>query len=248
MKNLCAVVLAAGRGTRMGGDLPKVLYDLAGKPIILWTLETLKDCGFGEILIVVGYKSELIQNVVTKAGFEVKFVKQKELLGTANSLELGLRSLSIEVCDVVVLFGDDSAFYKRDTIRDFVKFHDTRKNIGTFLVSYLSKPNPIGGLEIDNRGKVSGVLTKSEIEGRGLRSYAVLCGMFCFDKEWIQGNISKVEKSTLSGEYPLPAIYKVALNSGQSIDTFVLKDSNEWMSINTVEELKAATKQKERNL
>lgn len=244
MKNVCAVILAAGRGTRMGSTSPKVLFELGGKPVIFWILETLKNAGVKKVLVVVGYRAELVESRIKEGGFKVEFVEQKKLLGTGYSVQIALKKIPKNFDTLLVLFADDSAFYKSDSIRKFLDFHTKKKNKVTFLTSYLDRPNPIGGLDIDKKGRVLGILRQSQIVNSRLKKYHILCGAFCFDRGWIARNINRIEKSDLSGEYPLPYIYKVALLNGEYVHTFPLEDRNEWVSINTPEEFEYAQKLK----
>ncbi len=240
MKNVCAIIFSAGKGTRMNNSLPKVLLKLGNQPIIFWVLKTLKSADIKNIIVVVGYKANLVKKTILAEGFKVKFIEQKKLLGTADSLKVSLDKIPDKCDTLLILFGDDSAFYKQETILEFLNYHIKNRNKATFLTSYLEEPNPIGGLNLDDEGRVLGVLRQSEIIKNNLKKYPILCGAFCFDKDWIVKNISKIEKSDLSGEYTLPSIYKVALENGEYVNTFSLKNHEEWMSINTPEELKVA--------
>ncbi len=243
---VCVVILAAGKGSRMGGVLPKVLLKLGGKPIIYWILKTLKSAGLENINVVVGFKGELVRKEILGEGFNVNFIEQKELLGTAHSVEIALKEILSKCKTLLVLFGDDSAFYKEGTLKEFLEYHIKNKNMATFLTSFLDSPNPIGGLDIDDHGRVKGILRQSHIVKSQLKRYPILCGAFCFNGDWIKKNITKIEKSDLSGEYPLPYIYQVALSNGEYVNTFPIKDKDEWVSINTVEELNRAEKLKEK--
>lgn len=246
MKDICVVILAAGRGTRMGVNTPKVLLKVGGKSILLRCLNIIKELKPVEIVIVVGYKHEQIKKEVEKSNVKVIYAFQKDLLGTANSLQIALKKIPSSIKNILVIFGDDAAFFRAETIKKFVKFHHKKENKVTFLVSDLNKPNPIGGLEIDNNGKVIGILRQSQLIAKNLNKYPVLVGAFCFDRNWISKNIIKIEKSDLSGEYPLPYIYKVALQEGQPVGTFELKNKYEWSGINTPEELRIANLKEEK--
>lgn len=241
MEKVCAIVLAAGKGTRMGVNKPKALIKIAGKSILIRCLNSLKQSGISDIIVVVGYKAQdIIKEIDQEKISNITFVHQEQLLGTANSLEVALKSVPKKDDTLLVLFGDDSAFFSTNTLKEFINTHIKKNNLITFLVSYLKKPNPIGGLEIDNDGHVIGILRQSQIIKNGLKKYPVLVGSFCFDKRWITKNISKIEKSDLSGEYPLPYIYKVALENNESTDTYQLVNENEWFGINTPKELSKA--------
>src|SRR5258708_2986128 len=163
MKNICAIIFAGCKGSKMNNSSPKVLLKLADQPIIFWILRTLKNTGINQIVTIIGYQSKLVKETILKEGFVSKFVEQKELLGTANSLQVSFNKVPKDCTTLLVLFGDDSAFYKPETIKDFINYHIQNKNKGTFLTSYLDEPNPIGGLNLDSGGHVLGVMRQSEI-------------------------------------------------------------------------------------
>jgi bifunctional UDP-N-acetylglucosamine pyrophosphorylase/glucosamine-1-phosphate N-acetyltransferase len=114
MKNVAAVVLAAGKGTRIGQHLPKVLYPIAGKPMIYYTLETLSKIPTKEFYVVIGFRAE---DVKASIGRNTHFVYQEKQLGTAHAVKLALNELSPDIEHVLVVNGDDS--YKRKCSIEF---------------------------------------------------------------------------------------------------------------------------------
>ena len=80
-----AIVLAAGKGTRMKSELPKVLFPVCGKPMIEYVLDALESAGVDEIIVVVGYRSDLVKSTIRPRA-SIKFAEQKELLGTGHAV------------------------------------------------------------------------------------------------------------------------------------------------------------------
>jgi bifunctional UDP-N-acetylglucosamine pyrophosphorylase/glucosamine-1-phosphate N-acetyltransferase len=239
MRNVCAIVLAGGRGERMRSVLPKVLNELSGKPLIFWTLQMLEDVGLKSVVVVTGYQAGKVENYIRGAGFKVSFVKQDRLKGTAYATEVGLKKVPDHCSQIIVIYGDDSAFYKSRTIRKFIDYHVAHGNDATFLTARLLKPSSIGGLEINSKGEVLGVLTKGQLEARGVTDHEIACGSFCFRRQWLKDNIKKIKRSKVSGEYPLPGLIYVALAGGRCIKTYSA-DASEWFGINTRGELERA--------
>src|SRR3972149_2890855 len=112
MKDVCVVVLAAGKGTRMNGNLPKVLYEIADKPLIYWPLQLIKHVGLEPAIVVSGYKAKKVEDIVRGFDFKVNFVRQKKRLGTAHSLSVGLKLVPEDCKTILVLYSDDSVLYK----------------------------------------------------------------------------------------------------------------------------------------
>lgn len=243
---ICAIVLAGGKGTRMNSSLPKVLHKIAGKPIIFWTLELLKELNFENPIVVTGYEADLVKETIKKGGYEVSFARQEKSLGTADAVSEGLKKAPQDCKTILVLFGDDSALYTPDTIRKFLSYHQNSNHPMIIITVKKDQPTPLGGLEKDGEGNVIGILTQGQMLENGIKENDVVCGAFCFERKWLEENLPRVAKSKISGEYPLPALIKIAADQNLFTGTYELKNPNEWSSINTLEELKRADEVKRR--
>lgn len=244
MKNVVALVLAAGRGTRMNGELPKVLYPMAQKPLIYWPLTLLEKIGIKKVYVITGYKSDEVKKAIKDMGFKVSYIYQEKLLGTANSVKVSLPLLPKSTKNILILFGDDSALYKPKTIRNFIEYHLRKKNKATLLTLERKAVSDIGGLKADSEGRIVGVLTQSEILKSKVKKHQILCGAFLFNKKWIEENLPDIKPSEFSGEYPLPGIIKLAAQKNEPVDGFKLTDITQWYSVNSKAELKEAEKLK----
>lgn len=244
MKNTEAIILSAGKGTRMNSLLPKVLLQIGGKSILHWIIELLKSCNFDSGNFVLGHKSEIVINALQELDFKSRIIIQTKLDGTAKALEQGLKTIKPNTKNILVLFGDDAGLYNSKSIKDLIKYHVSNENIATFMILKDNRVSDIGGLEVNQNNEVVGVKTMSEIKNNPKLEYYVLCGAFCFNSEWIKSNIGKIKVNPLSREYPLPQIIEVAKNQNLKVKGYLLKDSLEWESINTLEGLKIADEKK----
>jgi bifunctional UDP-N-acetylglucosamine pyrophosphorylase/glucosamine-1-phosphate N-acetyltransferase len=244
-RGISAVILAAGEGTRMGGDTPKPLLDLDGKPIVEWVVLTLKESNIDDITIVVSANDSKVRQFVEERGLG-RVVNQVPERGTAKGTESGI--VGIESKTVIVLFGDDSGLYTTKTINDFLNFHIQSQSKITMMVSKLSDPTQLGGLEVDQKGLIKGILTKAQLEERGAMESFVACGVFCFDLSWLKDKLSLVPPSMVSGEYTLPSLIDIANSENTPVYSYVLADINQWNSVNTPEELEAARYKKRKQL
>lgn len=232
----------------MNLDTPKVLHKIAGKPLVFWTLELLGKLGIPEQIVVTGYKADDVENGIKKAGYEVKFVRQSQPLGTADAVKTGIKKVGKECDAILVLFGDDSALYRPETIQNFINYHQSQNSVMTILTVKRGGPTSLGGLEKDKEGNIIGVLTQKQMIDRGIEANEVVCGAFCFQRKWLEENLPHVAKSPTSGEYPLPGLIKIASGQNLFAKTFELNDPDEWASVNTPEELKHADMIKRGNL
>lgn len=248
MHKVCAIVLAGGKGERMNSSDPKVLHKIAGKPLVFWTLELLGELEISQQIIVTGHKADAVETEIEKAGYKVKFARQNGTLGTANAVKVGLEKIGQGCETVLVLFGDDSSLYKPETIKNFVNYHKNQNSVITLLTVQKESPTPLGGLEEDEEGNIVGVLTLKQMTDRGIQKNKVVCGAFCFNREWLEENLPLIQKSPASGEYPLPGLIKIAAEQNLFAITFELKNPDEWISVNAQEELKLADIIKRRGL
>lgn len=237
MKNIAAIVLAAGKGTRLNSDFPKVLYPIGGKPMIEYTLEKLSQLNLGEIILVVGHKADEVKTCV---GPKCKYAIQHEPLGTADAVSSGLSQLDEGFDQVLVVNGDDSAFYKIETLENFIKFHQD----GGYLVSIITTDRPqtdrLGRIIRDNNGNFQKTFEVWEYEKSSLHSDEVNCGVYLFNVEWLRRNIGKIDNSNDKKEYRITEALNLAQTQGQKVGLFKLKDPNEWVGVNTQEDLQKA--------
>lgn len=243
MDDLYVIVLAAGKGTRMGGKVPKVLLHLYNRPIIFWTLDLLKKLKIKKIVVVTGYKSNILEKEIKRGGYKVEFVRQDKLLGTAHAVKLGLESVPKNSKFVVVLYGDDSGLYKASTIKSFIKLL-SKSYPGLILTTKRQGIFPLGGLRRNRKRRLTGLLTRSEIEKAGLKETEILCGVLGFEREWLEENIKSVKKNNMTNEYPLPALIEIAAKKKEYLGSHRLLDKKEWASVNTDASLEEANRLK----
>ncbi len=238
-----AVVMAAGQGTRLGcTDIPKVMLPLEGKPMIEYTVQTLGDVGFTpeRIVLVIGFHGETIQ---AHFGAQVVYAEQKERKGTAHAAYTGIRALSQEISHVLVMGGDDSAFYRPETLRQLVESHIA----GGFTLSLLSADIPglttLGRVVRGGNGEVSIVEKENLTEEQRVIS-EISTGTFVFDRVWFESIFPRITPIKNLGELGLPQTLEIAKADGKLYQVIPLKNPKEWCGVNTPEELRVAKERK----
>jgi bifunctional UDP-N-acetylglucosamine pyrophosphorylase/glucosamine-1-phosphate N-acetyltransferase len=244
MNDISAIVLAGGRGTRMNGNKAKVLYKIDGKPLVYWPLVLLKKINPKQIIVVTGHKSKEITDQIVKSGFKVTFAHQEVPLGTGHAVKIALKKVLTDVKNILVLYGDDSSLYKLETIKKVIKDHKEYKAKITLLSLKCNGIMSVGGLDLDSYGNVVGVLSQDELREKAINQTNVLCGLFCFDANWLKSNINKIKKGKLKGEYPLPVLIEMSAKQGYYPVVVSITDRNQWNSVNTKKELGQARRKK----
>lgn len=252
MQNLSkiqAVVLAAGKGTRMNNGrssaIPKVLFPLVNQPIVSYVIETFKKLGIVKPILVVGYKAGLVRD---KFGSKCQYVLQRQRMGTAHAAKLGVKLISDRYHDIIIVQGDDSAFYKKETLKKIIIRHQKNKAVLTFLTARIPNTSDIGRVIRDGKGNVCEVVEKEDMTEEQAKLDEINCGAYIMDLIWAKKNLPKIKKHYKGGkEYPLPDIIKLAL--GQKVKVVgITIDSAEWIGINTPEQYQRAEEEMRRKL
>lgn len=223
-----AIVLAAGKGTRMKSDLPKVLHQVGDKPMIMHTLDILSQLKLDQILVVVGYKSDLVKKALEK---DWNFVEQKNQLGTGHAVKVSMPHIAKNCETILVVNGDDSLFYQPQTIKNFIKSHSKKAASLSVLTALHPTAQVSGRVLRDNQGRFAGIEP-------GQTGDEVICGLYLFNKRWLEIHLPNLKKSK-SGEYLLTDLIELALEQG-ALNEVKLSDPNEWRSVNTPKELAEA--------
>ena len=244
-KDILATVLVAGKGMRMKHPRPKVLREICGRPMLSYTLENLRRVGISDITVVVGFRKN---EVIKRFCGAVEFAVQKNPKGgTADAAKAGLPFVSKESGTLIVINGDDSAFYKPETIEKVIKSHAEASAIITFVSLIKDKPFGLGRVIRNDDGVLLGIVEEKDATDAQRRIKEINSGLYLFDKKWFSENIAKVKKGP-QGEYYLVDLVKIAVDSGEKVNVFQLPDDGEWQGVNTPEQLMEAEEKMEKRL
>lgn len=245
-KNIGVVVLAAGKGTRLGCfDKSKVMLELAGKPMVAYTVETLEHLGFSSenIVLVVGFFKEKVMDYF---GGRVSYAEQTELMGTAHAAYTGMQQLPPQVTDVLVMGGDDSAFYTAKSLGYLIDEHLKNKVTVSLLSVIVQDPGIYGRVVRHHDGKVE-IIEKEYVTEEQKKINEVSTGTFCFNRDWFVGMYPTMPPLRKLGEYVLPTAFAVARDHNLPLQIIPLANADEWFGVNTPEELAEANRRKENN-
>lgn len=235
MKNFGAIILAAGKGTRMKAKLVnKVAMHLANKPIILHAIELLHRMHFGTIIIVVGFAKDSVMDALS--GKEVIFAEQKIRLGTAHAVKTALDKLPDTINNVLVVQGDDSAFYGESVIKTLLETHEKAHAALTMLTVELDNPYGLGRIIRDNQEKITAVIEEKDAtaEQRNIREINPAC--YVFSVTFLKKYLPFVKKSSVTGEYYLTSLIHIAIENNEKLEA-VRGGKMPWRGVNTREEL-----------
>ncbi len=237
MKETVALILAAGKGTRMRSDLAKVLHPICGEPMLSYSLAAVQGLGCERVLVVIGYQAERIQGAFATA--RVEWVLQSQQRGTADAVRCALPKLADFTGTVLICCGDTPLLTTK-TLRAFLGGHYEARAELSVLTMVLDKPGSYGRILRDRRGKVKAVVEAKDAgeDERGIRE--VNTGVYCARADLLHAVIPSIENANAQGEYYLTDLVHKAVEQGWKIETVVADDPQEFLGINTREELEAA--------
>lgn len=233
-----AVVLAAGMGTRMKSDLPKVLCPILGRPMIEFVLDALREAGVERVIVVVGYRADDVQQAIgNRPG--VEFALQTERLGTGHAVKMAQAQLGGHQGPVVILAGD-SPLVQPASVRDLLEhFRDERP---ACLLGTLHKQNPtgLGRIVRDGNGQFQGIVEEKDATDEQRQITEVNMSTYVFDGPELLHALDQLKNNNRQGEYYLTDCPGILLREGKRVEALPVLRPCEAMSINTPEELLAA--------
>ena len=227
------IILAAGKGTRMNSQLPKVLHLLKNKSLLSYVINTSKELSPLKIIVVVGYKKELI--IEQFQDDDIVFVEQKKLRGTADAIKNCLPALKNFNGNVLILSGD-APMIKTDTLMNFFSHHKTHKALGSLISADLEDPTGYGRVIKNRHNQLSEIIEHKDANNQQRLIREINSGIYIFDSIVLVDKIPLIKNDNIQKEYYLPDIFNFIDKHKTLI--YKIKDSNEISGINTVEQLK----------
>jgi bifunctional UDP-N-acetylglucosamine pyrophosphorylase/glucosamine-1-phosphate N-acetyltransferase len=236
MPSLTAIVLAAGKGTRMKSELPKVLVPVLDRPMIHWVIDALVRAGVDRIITVVGYRADLVrESLKDRSG--VEFVLQEQQLGTGHAVQVCRESLRTGLGPVLVVAGD-SPLLQSDSI---IELHQAflARNYACLLGTLL-KDDPTGlGRIVRNRdGHFERIIEQKDASPEQLAIREVNMSTYLFDRQALVESLTHLKNDNAQSEYYLTDCPAWMLQRGCNVEASPVLRDCESLSINTVDELR----------
>jgi len=241
MKNLAAILLAAGKGTRMKSNIPKVLHDVAGRPMLFYPLDVLEEIKAGRVVVVVGFCADRVRKEAG-GGKNIRFVDQAEQLGTGHAVMTATKALKGFVGDVLILSGD-VPLISASTVKALIKMHrkggKARPAI-TMVTTVLSDPCGYGRIVRDAKGAVISIVEEKDCAPLQREIEEVNAGIYLVSSAFLNANIKKLGKLNAQGEYYLTDLVKMASAAGHKVTALTHIYPGEVMGVNNRAELARA--------
>jgi bifunctional UDP-N-acetylglucosamine pyrophosphorylase/glucosamine-1-phosphate N-acetyltransferase len=235
---IVSVVLAAGKGTRMKSEIPKVLFPVAGKPMLQHIVDILVEAGVEDIFVVVGYGAEKVKAAIHGP---ITWVEQRELLGTGHALSQTGSKLRGYAGDVLVLAGD-TPLLTVDTLRALVAEHTRGKNAATVLSAKVPQPTGYGRIVRGNNGSVIAIAEEKDADAMQKKINEINSGTYCFNWAKVEPMLDRLSANNAQGEYYLTDIFSLLVLNGEKTGAYSVSDYREIMGTNDRVQLAQAEK------
>lgn len=233
-----AVLMAAGKGTRMNSDLPKVLHPVAGRPMLAWVADACFAAGVERCVVVVGYGADRVRAAMAHEPRCV-FVEQTEQLGTAHAVEQARPAFeNVGDTEVFVLAGD-GPLIRPDTLRRLRQVHRDAGAAATLATARLDNPDGYGRVLRDADGGFDRIVEQKDATDDQRAVNEVNPSYYCFGREALFDALTRVNNDNAQGEYYITDVPAVLKRDGRTVAVVDAVPAEDVLSVNTPEQLAA---------
>jgi bifunctional UDP-N-acetylglucosamine pyrophosphorylase / glucosamine-1-phosphate N-acetyltransferase len=235
MSEKMAVVLAAGKGTRMKSELPKVLVPVLGRPMIEYVLDALTTGGIERIIVVIGYRAELVRQVLDGRK-DVFFALQAEQLGTGHAVMVCRKLLADHHGPVLVVAGD-APLMQAETVAALMAEYQRRPAACIIGSAYSENPEGLGRIIRDDKGDFLGIVEHRDATEIQRQIKEVSMSYYVFDCQNMLDALDYIRPDNDQGEYYITDLPKVFRSRGLEVRALPVLKPCEVLAINNMEEL-----------
>ena len=223
-----AIILAAGKGTRMKSDLPKVLHKVAGISMLEHVFRSVGAIQPEKTVTVVGHKAELVEQVL--AG-QTDFVTQTEQLGTGHAVMMAEPILQNRTGHTLVIAGD-TPLITGESLKNLLDFHINHKNVATILTAEAANPFGYGRIVRNDNAEVLRIVEQKDATDFEKQIKEINTGTYVFDNERLFEALKNINTNNAQGEYYITDVIGIFRNAGEKVGAYTLKDFDESLGVN----------------
>ena len=236
--DMMAIVMAAGKGTRMKSKNSKLVQKIYGKEIVKRAVENAEKAGVKDIVAVVGYKKEEVMKVL---GDNIKYAFQDEMLGTGHAVMQAKEYLKGKKGKVLVLNGD-VPLIRPETLNKLIEKSIENKEYATLLTAIYDDPTGYGRIVRDEGGNIEGIVEEKDTTEEQKKITEINAGIYCFDIEALLEALEKITPNNKQGEYYITDVIQIMNNRGLKTGAVIVEDNTEILGINDRIQLGILTK------
>ena len=237
-----SIILAAGKGTRMKSDMPKVLHTIFEKTLLGYVIDAVNNTGIAdENFVIVGHQAERVEEYINKNYDNAKCVLQSPQLGTGHAVSMAVPYLNDFDGEVVILNGD-LPLITSDTIKEFIEYHRSKKSDVTVMSAVFDDPTCYGRIIRNSDGTLNSIVEEKDTNPEQKKVKEINVGCYCLNWTEVKNAFNELKTDNAQGEYYLTDIVKWANNQKLSVNAYIIKDNDETFGINSKAHLAEATK------
>lgn len=222
-----AIILAAGKGTRMNSNSYKVLHSVLGKPMIKHVIDNLNKANIKRNVVVVGHKADEIRDVLK----DVEFVIQEEQLGTGHAVKMAESLLKNEEGTTIVICGD-TPLITSETINNLISYHNDHNSNATVLTSLVENPKNYGRIIRDEFNSLLKIVEDKDTSPEEELIKEINTGTYCFNNKLLFKTIKTIKKNNAQNEYYLTDIIEIIKEEYGKVNAYMVNDYSETIGIN----------------
>ena len=232
---LAVTILAAGKGTRMESDLPKVLHKIGGKPMLSHVIQRAVELGAQKIISIIGYQHKLVKETI--ANEPTRFAIQLDQLGTGHAVLQCASELSGFNGSVLVLSGD-VPLISLNTLQNLLNTHNRSDSKATLLSAIVNDASGYGRVIRNSIGNLDRIVEHKDANQNELNVKEMNAGIYIFDCRTLFELLPQVGNNNSQGEYYLPDVLSLILHQGGKVAIEKTNNITEIQGVNTIQQLK----------
>lgn len=237
-----AIILAAGKGTRMKSELPKVLHTIFDKPLLGYVLDSVENSGLVDYsYVIVGHKSEQVEEYVKSEYKNAQTILQTPQLGTGHAVSMALPALSDFEGEVVILCGD-TPLIKSETLKALIEAHRANSSDITVMSAIFENPTNYGRIVRNSDGTLHSIVEEKDATAEQKKIQEINAGVYCVNWAKIKSAFAELKSDNAQGEYYLTDIIKWGRENVLKVNAFILENNSEIFGINSRKHLAEASK------
>lgn len=233
--NLKAIILAAGKGTRMKSKYPKVVHKVCGKEMVNHIIYASKNAGVKDVIAILGHEAEVVKNVLPK---ETITAMQTEQLGTGHAVKMA-KDLINEDDTILVLCGD-TPLIKEETLKNLFKYHEENNYHATVLTTKVENPTGYGRIIRDENLDLLKIVEQKDATEEELKTNEINSGIYCFNGKSLKDALHLIDNNNAQNEYYLTDTIKIIREKNNKVGAFNGSTIEELMGVNSRVELSKA--------
>ena len=233
-KPFVAIILAAGKGTRMDSDLPKVLHLVAGKPMVQWVVEAVQRAGASRVILVIGHGADIVKSELSES--ECEYVIQEPQRGTGHAV-LVCKDVLADFEGNIVILGGDGPLLRSSTICDMVALQESTDAAATLATSIIPDPTGYGRIVRDSQDRFEAIVEHKNATTEQLEINEVYPSYAVFESKSLWSCLDALEPNAMTNEYYLTEVPQMLMKQGLTVEVVNSVAPEDILSINTPNQL-----------